>query len=207
MMSTSTLLAWHEAAPVLERPEVVTWTSLTEAEAQVLRESARGRKVVEIGAAFGYSTAVMAAVAEHVWSIDPHNVYPSRSNYSFLDDMDALARYEHGTFDTLRATLMALELQSRVSICLGYSQVELAEGAELAGQLAGEISVAFIDGDHAYDAALDDLENCERLLARPAIVLVHDYGESTNPEVRMAVDDWRGQHPVRLVDTLAVIEL
>lgn len=199
-------LGWRDIAPIPARPELQLWSSLTEAEAEALRQLAAGRSAIEIGAGFGFSTLAMAAVAERVWSVDPHDKPPSRG-YFGLVAKEAMDRYALGTLAILCATLDATGLREKVAIHRGLSQVLLAPDGPLEASLAGKADMAFIDGDHRYEAAIADLENCERLLTRPALVAVHDYGEANNPEVAPAVDDWREGRPMRLVDTLAVIEL
>lgn len=51
-------------------------TALTPDETTKLQEIAAGKYVLEVGALLGYSTIALAQVAEHVFSIDPHDGYP-----------------------------------------------------------------------------------------------------------------------------------
>lgn len=205
-MIDSIHLTWREQAPV-EGSDLTVWTSLLPEEAGELRRVARGKRVLEIGAGFGFSTLVLASVAEHVWSIDPHNVIPRPGYYGFERDPAALERYRAGTLATLERNLERLGLSNRVSIRRALSTL-LASGKVLAEELEPVgIDIAFIDGDHSYDAACDDLENCERILGEHGTILVHDYLEAGNPDVKQAVDDWLAGQTIRLVGTMAVIEL
>jgi Methyltransferase domain len=197
-------LSFAERAPVATKPKVVVWTSLTPDETEALRELARGREVVEVGSAFGYSTAVLASVAAHVWAVDPHNVEPGFGNYNFPGEPPP--GYEH-TYERLELVLSDLKLTGRVDTCFDYSHHALAAGTPFAHHLADRVDMAFIDGDHAYLSALTDLRNCERILGPVSVMTVHDYGEDANPDVAKAVDEWRRGRPMRLVDTLAIIEL
>lgn len=205
-MIDSIHLTWGEQAPV-EGSDLTVWTSLLPEEAGELRRVARGKRVLEIGAGFGFSTLVLASVAEHVWSIDPHNVIPRPGYYGFECDPAAVERYRAGTLATLERNLGRLGLSNRVSIRRALSTL-LAPGKVLAEELEPVgIDIAFIDGDHSYDAVCDDLENCERILGEHGTILAHDYLEAGNPDVKQAVDDWLAGQTIRLVGTMAVIEL
>ena len=47
-------------------------------------------------------------------------------------------------------------------------------------KLGGEIAFAFIDGDHSYEAALEDFKNCDRYLVQGGFILFDDSGDATN---------------------------
>lgn len=200
------LLAWREMAPIPSQPELSVWTSLTAAEVAALRVNASERQVLEIGTAFGFSTLALASTAEHVWTIDPHDREPAPGLWG-LEDAEAMARYRDGTQSAAERNLDRAGLRERVTLCRGYSQDLLREGQPLSEHLAGRVDFAFIDGDHRYAICLEDLRNCERLLARPGVIAVHDYGEGANPEVRPAVNDWLAGREMTLVDTLALVAL
>lgn len=153
------------------------WTSLTAAEASFLRGQATDRDVLEVGAAYGYSTILMAEVAASVVSVDPH------------DALDSLP--------ILRDNLKQYGCEGNVDVRAGRSQDVLPT------LLARHFGLVFIDGDHAYEAVKFDCE-WARKLAKPfgAVIAFHDYGEDSCPGVRQALDEW--QPPVILIDTLAV---
>lgn len=219
-------LPWKWAAPVPERPEVLTWTSLTEREADALRHLAADRVCLEIGAAFGYSTAVIASVADDrgygpppVWSIDPHNVVPGgvQAQYHFFDGQ--VPEGFESTADALERLLGELGLKHRVTPCLGYSHDLIAPplGELLADPdfLKYPVTFCFIDGDHSYKAAFADLVACMALPLPPGMertIALHDFGEDTNPDVSQVVLDWIGlfnEPPctLELIDTLAVLRV
>ena len=193
-------LAWHEQ-PV---SGVTIWSSLLEEEAAKLRELAEGKRVLEIGAAFGFSTSNLASTAEHVWSVDAHNIVPSWHLFG-IETHDVLDKYGAGTLPVLQQNLIDAGLDEKVTICIGYSQTLLGRDAPLAKELQGKIDLAFIDGDHSVNGCLTDLENCARLLAPGGVLAVHDYDEFNNPGVKVAVNEWRKVLPMELVGTLAVI--
>ena len=168
-------------------------TSLTAAETDALRELARGRVVLEVGSAYGYSTIVMAQVADHVFSIDPH------SGYGALPD----------SLNVMRQNIHAYDVADKVTIMIGHSQPAmwaLARGG-------ATFDLIFIDGDHRAEAVTADITNAILLSEDgPCVRAVHDYGEETCPDVKVAVD--RTSHRVairaharahdRLVDSLAI---
>ena len=193
-------LAWREQ-PVAG---VTIWSSLLDEESARLRELAKGKRVLEIGAAFGFSTSNLASTAKHVWSVDPHNIVPSWHLFG-IETHDVLSKYSAGTLPVLQQNLIDAGLDKKVTICIGYSQTLLGREAPLADELRGKIDLAFIDGDHNTAACLSDLENCARLLAPKGVLAVHDYDEFNNPGVKIAVDEWRKVLPLELVGTLAVI--
>ncbi len=195
------LLEWRDRPPIPERPDLLIWTSLTEREASLLRDLAVERRVIEVGAAFGFSTLLLASVAVRVWSIDPHNAPPAtRGNYNFerQEDMD---RYAAGTLPILTANLASAKLEDRVHVIRELSQRYLPTFA------AKEADFAFIDGDHGLAAATEDLHQCERIIGKGGMIAVHDYQEALNPEVKPAVDGWLAGRPMQLVDTLAVVQI
>lgn len=195
-------LAWHEQ-PVAG---VSIWSSLLDEEGAKLRELAQDKRVLEIGAAFGFSTCTLASVAKHVWSLDPHNIVPAWGLFG-INNSEVLTKYQGATFPILQDNLFNAGLEEKVTICIGYSQDLLRKDAELSDELEGKIDLAFIDGDHSSLACGTDIENCERIVGPGGVLAVHDYGESNNPGVRVAVDGWRGDRRFEVFGTLAVIWL
>jgi predicted O-methyltransferase YrrM len=124
-MSGPGLLA-RPLAPLPGGPAIPT--TITPAEAVALRELARRRRVIEFGAAYGFSTVTMALVAKHVTSVD------------LGDDLPILMK-----------NLIAYGVARRVTIIVGSSQVACQGGLGSAG-------LVFIDADHSYAAALADLQ-------------------------------------------------
>jgi Methyltransferase domain len=209
-------LPWHWANPAIDRHNVVTqtWTSLTRGETEKLRDLATGQVCLEIGAAFGYSTAVIASTAKHLWSIDPHNVTPG-GVLAYYNFMAGVPEGFESTAVALEKLLAELGLKERVTPCLGYSQDLIwPPGGELLPDLVSPpVTFCFIDGDHGRTACFGDLMACLALPLPPGAertIAVHDFGEDTNPDVAEVVMDWLGSYneppcALELVDTLAVL--
>jgi cephalosporin hydroxylase len=188
-------LPWRDLAPLPEFPDLKVWTSLTEIESDALRHFADGKRVIEIGAAFGYSTLLLASVAEHVWSIDPHTASVVPGNFDLRDEAD-LWRLSAGTLAILQANLTATGLWERVTICKASSQDYLTRESP-------DADFAFIDGDHSKEVCAADIRNCDRLLKAGDMICVHDYDDDSCPGVREAVNERGGQR--RVIDSLAVL--
>ena len=154
-------------------------TSVTLAETVRLRELAEGAEVLEIGAAYGYSTVVLAQVAKHVTSVDPHLV--------------------HGSYGILHANLGVYGLADRVEVLRQFSADALPD-LIAAGR---RFDLVFIDGDHTTTGVVYDI-GCALQLTRPGgVIAVHDVTEtSCCPEVGPAVD--RLLPGYDLTDTMAV---
>jgi predicted O-methyltransferase YrrM len=153
-------------------------TSLTLNETAELQRLAKGAEVLEIGSAFGYSTVVLASVADLVVAVDPHQALRS--------------------LEALRANLGLYGVRQRVDIRVGRSQ-DFLPGMVKGGR---RFDLVWIDGDHEAIGVAYDLTWSLQLLRPTGTLAVHDYGEDTCPDVRLALDAWKV--PPRLVDTLAI---
>jgi hypothetical protein len=166
-------------------------SSITEDERWRLVELAQGKRVLEIGSAYGYTTCLMAQVAQEVIAVDPHAGYGSMP----------------GSLPAINANIAALRLEN-VSKLLTTSQEALPELLD-----EGEkFDLVFVDGDHRFQNATYDLSMGWQLLNFPGgVMAVHDYGEVTCPDVMRAVDYWFAQvnlhGEVGLVDSLWTIQL
>jgi predicted O-methyltransferase YrrM len=169
-------LAWRDVAPG-DGPTIST--SLTQAETDELRRLAKkGKTVLEVGSAFGYSAISMALAGARVVAVDPHQWLNSLGIMaSNVDDYNVSDKVEIRIADSrqIMPTLVAL------------------------GQKFG---LVWIDGDHEASAVAHDVEWARKLLKPTGTLAVHDYDEATCPGVRQALDAWKV--PPRLVDTLAV---
>lgn len=116
---------------------------------------------VEIGSAHGYSTCLIALALEQnirgrLWAVDPH-IINHWSDHHAEDTMAALHR-------NLRAMGKA---GRRV-------QIVRATMADAAAGLPSAIDMAFIDGDHSYEAVKLDWETIKPRLTPFGIVVFHD---------------------------------
>jgi predicted O-methyltransferase YrrM len=155
-------------------------TSLTAAETAELQRLAAGKRVLEVGSAYGYSTVALALVATRVTAVDPH---------TWLDSLPTLER-----------NLAAAGVANKVTIIRGDSRAVLPRLA-LAGPM---FDLVWIDGDHSADVVASDIEWAVKLLNPGGILALHDLDEDTCGGVRVAVDAWR--QPDYTVDTLAVFQ-
>jgi predicted O-methyltransferase YrrM len=151
-------------------------TSLTERETEALRDLAAGKRLLEIGSAFGYSAIVMAQVAKHVTAVDPHA--------GELPD----------SLEIMQANLALFDVAHVVTIVRDCSQnalpAMLAEGSRF--------EFVFIDGNHG-EQVQGDVELSRKLLEPGGHFAVHDYYEEDFPEIARVLD---ALEPVKIVDTL-----
>lgn len=169
-------LVWPPIAPG-DGPAINT--SLTDAETARLAVLAKGRKVLEIGAAYGYSTVVLAQSAASVVSVDPHQWLASET--------------------ALRANLDAYRVAGKVDVRVGSS-------GDVLPALAAEgrrFGLVWIDADHRRPALEVDLDLAVPLLAKVGDLACHDFGETTCEDVRPVLRERFGE-PHELVDTLAI---
>jgi predicted O-methyltransferase YrrM len=146
-------LPWRDAAPGAG-PAIST--SVTDVEADRLRALAKGRAVLEVGSAFGFSAVLMAlAGAESVTAIDPHDWIPQ-------------------SFEVMLANLGSYGVTGRVQVVRERSQVTLPV---LAGERAA-FGLVFIDGDHSAAAVRHDIGWGLKLTAPGGVLAVHDVGET-----------------------------
>jgi predicted O-methyltransferase YrrM len=154
-------------------------TSLTEREAAELQRLAALKRVLEIGAAYGYSTIVMAEVALQVTSVDPHIV--------------------HASWAPMGQNLMRYGVMDRVSLEVGTSEQILPTLGPR------QFDLVFVDGDHTAAGVAFDLAQGLRLVAADGILAFHDWDEATCMDVRPVLEAWH--RPDYVVDTLAVYQL
>lgn len=152
-------------------------TSLTTAEATEIQRLAAGRQhVLEIGAAYGYSTVLLAQVADEVVSIDPHQV--------------------HNSLAILTRNLDLYGVREKVDVRIGSSRAVLPTLSDR------QFGLVFVDGDHTLAGVRFDAEQAWRLVSSFGHIAFHDWDEETCPDVRPALEAWC--QPTYLIDTLAV---
>jgi len=168
-------LAWRDVAPGNGPP---ISTSLTAAETDELRRLATGKKVLEIGSAYGYSSIAMALSGGQVTAVDPHTWLPS--------------------YEAMITNIASYKVSDLIEIHRSDSWTIMPLLYE-EGQL---FDLVWIDGDHEAATVAHDVEWARKLLNEDGTLACHDYDEATCPGVRQALDAWKV--PPRLVDTLAI---
>lgn len=172
-------LPWREMAPA---PGPTILTSLLAEEAAKLAELAKGADVLEVGAAFGFSTVTLALTAQSVVSVDPHTA--------------------HDSYGTMWANLAAYRVAGRVSAYRCPSQ-DAGVSLRQAGTL---FDVVFVDGDHRAAGVEHDVRLALDVLRPGGVLACHDYGEDCCcPEVRPTLDGLFPNGPDELVGTLFVV--
>lgn len=126
--------------------DIAGW--LTDAEAECLSRHSAGTRVLEIGSYCGRSTVCMARTAREVVSVDQH---------------------VKGTAQTLRENL---DRYSAANVTT-YNQSSAEWFAEHGG--TKQFDMVFIDGDHRYQAVLDDATIAAVVLRPEGVVAFHDY--------------------------------
>jgi predicted O-methyltransferase YrrM len=152
-------------------------TAVTVTEAAELARLATGVSVLELGSFYGFSTIVMASVADMVYSVDWHQG----------DDHAGL----YDTWDSFNANLLGYGVKKHVRAVKGTFEEEVPrlhrEGITVDG--------AFLDGQHDQASVRRDL-GLALLLVRPGgFIAFHDYGrcaETGHPgfEVTQVADEF-----------------
>ena len=136
-------------------------TVMSVEEAAELASLSTGRVVLEIGAWYGFSTCVIASTAKEVVSVDPHRVHEWDGRTPGV-----------WSFETWRANV------DKYAACPVTSVVGRSPAA--LRYLASVFDMAFIDGDHSYDAVLADGRECVGLMQDGyfcnGTLVFHDYG-------------------------------
>lgn len=158
-------------------------TAIVPVEAQRLRELAKNRTVLEVGAANGYSAIVMAlAGAIHVTSIDSHR------NDTWLGD----------TLSTMSENLRAFGVEDRVTIIPEYSKPAM-EALIAKGEKFGFI---FLDGSTIPEENAEDVRLGVQLLGSGGTLARHDYGHPHHPWLTGILGTAFPQGPDRITNTL-----
>lgn len=158
-------------------------TAIVPQEATRLRELAKNRTVLEVGAANGYSAVIMAlAGAIHVTSIDSHR------NDTWLGD----------TLTTMKANLEAFGVEDKVTIISDYSKPAM-EKLISEGRKFGFI---FLDGSTLPEENAEDVRLGIQLLEPGGIISRHDYGHPNQPFLADILNSAFPQGPDRITNTL-----
>lgn len=140
------------------RPEI--FSAITDEEADALRELARGQRVLELGAQYGFSTVVLAQAADYVVSVDWHR----GDEHAGAED----------TWKTYCDNLARYDVASKVAAMCGRFEDVLPELATAGEQFDG----CFIDGQHDSASVQRDLGLALPLVKPGGWIAFHDYGRS-----------------------------
>ncbi|MFN2571118.1 MAG: class I SAM-dependent methyltransferase [Gemmatimonadales bacterium] len=134
--------------------------------------------ILEIGSFKGKSTVGLASVAQRyglgpVVTVDPHSA-PS------VTDPDLGG--QNSSWDDFRATLQTAGVEDAVEAHRAYSR-ELATGWNR------PIRFLWIDGDHTYRGAKEDIDLFRKHLAPGAIVAMHDVLHTYEGPIRVFIEE------------------
>lgn len=162
------------------------FTALTNPEREALKKLSQGKLVLECGAELGTSTVILAQRAKKVFSIDWQKGDSSTGQRE--------TAYESGPFGPVPMWqffthgwihhLFRLHVMHNVVPIVGAFEDVLP----LFG--SGVFDMAFLDGDHQYDAVRRDTDLILPHLAAGATFAFHDYGrecDETRPGVKYGV--------------------
>jgi hypothetical protein len=166
-------------AVVARARDVPGW--LTDAQARRLWDAAARvttpGQIVEIGSFRGRSTTVLASAAHEgvdVIAIDPH-LGGDRGPQEF-DDAPDVGDQDHAAF---MANLRSAGVADRV-------RHVRARSAQAIGEVAGEVSLLYVDGAHRIRPASADLRHWGARVPRGGTLLVHDSFSSIGVTVALA---------------------
>jgi len=155
---------------------------LTEREARFLALAAAcapaNGTILEIGSFKGKSTVGLASIAARydlgkVVTVDPHTA-PAVTD----PDLEGQA----SSWDDFRATLRAAGVEHSVEVHRAFSR-------DLARDWTRKIRFLWIDGDHTYRGAKEDIDLFRRHLADGAIVALHDVLHTFEGPIRVFVEE------------------
>ena len=134
--------------------------------------------ILEIGSFKGKSTVGLASIAAHyglgkVVAVDPHTA-PSVTD----PDLEGQA----SSWDDFRTTLRAARVEASVEVHRAFSR-------DLARDWNRKLRFLWIDGDHTYKGAKEDIDLFRQHLADGAIVALHDVLNSFEGPIRVFVEE------------------
>jgi hypothetical protein len=168
------------------------------------------QEIVEIGVFQGWTALVMAWGAAqghgaHITAIDPWDLPGNTYDPPFN---------EWGSRAWARHNVMTFGYSRGISLVQGFS-TEIAEqwvtSPELIGRGLKPVGLLYVDGDHTYQGARDDIEAWAPQMAPDGVIAIDDYGHADFPGVAQAVDSLVAEGflaPIELFhDRLAVTRL
>lgn len=145
--------------------------------------------IVEIGCAFGASSAIFLAHADEkvtVNSIDPF----------IVDSMAAFQATKEKCVRNVRRILSALGRIEKINQWKLRSEYSY----NLVGSWSTPIDMIFIDGDHRYEAVLKDFDDWFPLVKTGGVILFHDSRKEAGTPVNTFNRGWSG--PTQLAQEL-----
>ena len=186
-------MTWlHRELPAIGGGEgPVIYSSVTPEETRALQQHARGRRVLELGSAYGYSACAMAlGGAEHITAVDLHTPHPTNLN------ADA-------TLEIMEANLSACGVADRVTIL----QQDTGHALPAMAAAGGKFGMVFIDADHDEIPFRRDLAGALALLPPGGILACHDYRSPTEPDIAKVLDELYPRGPSALTGSLWILEV
>jgi predicted O-methyltransferase YrrM len=167
-------------------------TQTSDAERACLARHAAGRKrLAEVGVWHGVTTCVLRQAMDPggtLFAVDPYPV--GRLGVSF---QQRIARREVRRVD--RGQLVWLRMTG----------VEAAR--HLAAEKLGPVEAVFLDGDHSYDATLNDWNEWSGLVAPGGVVLLHDSCSSATRKIDDAGSARVTREVIRVDPRFEVVEV
>jgi predicted O-methyltransferase YrrM len=186
-------------APHNQLTGVPSWETVDEMTylAQVASEVPAGGVILEIGGEFGGSASVFSKFAPEcrIYSID--------------------IRFDTEIGEIHKANLAEAGVGSNVTRITANSQIRTTLVQFKKANNVKAVDLLFIDGDHSYEGALNDLNVWSPLVKVGGLIVLHDTASATNKlphplhfEVSRALEDWyRGNDGAwefsKNVDTIA----
>lgn len=149
----------------LKSQSIIGWTSMDEAALlfKCVQKTPKDAVLVELGTAYGRTTAVMALADRKVITID-----------NYTDPIQTLEKQEETKNQEILRTLP-------IEFITG-------ESTEIAKTFQDEsIDLIFIDADHKYESVKADIDSWLPRVKKGGMVLFHDY--DSWPGVTQAVDE------------------
>jgi hypothetical protein len=179
-----------------------------------MRNLPSGAPIVEIGSFCGLSTNLLsyykqrAEVANRIFTSDAWLF--EGANKSRLDDGSTISHQEYRDF--VKGTFLnnvkmfsrddlpfAIEKLSDDFFAAWRSAEEVTDVFGRTAKLGGPIAFCYIDGDHTYDAAKRDFENCNEFLEPGGFVLFDDSADGSGWEVCRLVSEIKRGNAYHLV--------
>lgn len=158
--------------------------------------------ICEIGCWLGKSTYVLSKAVEHkkkatIFSIDPFDGSgdnKSEGIYNSLKD-----QLNDSLYDTFISNLRRFNSDKNVVPIKGYSQ-------EIIKNFDKKIDLLFIDGNHNYQAVLQDYELWSPFIKKGGFIVLHDVGSAHTTGPKQVVEKFIVKNPIwgdyRLIDEL-----